>query len=201
DRLRVGVIGYGRIGRVRAELVARRTDCLLLGVADPAGVTDVRAGCQWFPDVRDLLRSDVDAVFVCTPNDVTADLVVAPLEAGKHVFAEKPPGRTLADIERIRETEARHPRLRLKFGFNHREHESVRLAASLVRSGELGRLMWLRGTYGKAGGPDFERSWRSQPAIAGGGILLDQGIHMLDLFRFFAGEFPEVKSYVTAAFW
>ena len=202
DQVRVGIIGYGRIGRLRAELVGRRPECAVLAVADPATTSaDVPAGCRWFADARALLRSDVDAVFVCTPNAVTPDLVIAALDAGKHVFAEKPPGRTLADIERIREAEARHPRLRLKFGFNHREHESVLFAASLIRSGDLGRLMWMRGTYGKAGGPAFERNWRSRPDVAGGGILLDQGIHMLDLFRLFGGEFSEVKSYVTAAFW
>ncbi len=202
DRLRVGVVGYGRIGRLRASLVARRPDLALLAIADPAvAAADVPPGCRWFADAGDLLRADIDAVFVCTPNAVTPDLTIAALDAGKHVFAEKPPGRTLADIARIREAEARHPRLRLKFGFNHREHESVRLAASLIRSGELGRLMWMRGTYGKAGGPDFDRDWRSRPEVAGGGILLDQGIHMLDLFRLFGGEFSDVKSYVTASFW
>ena len=202
DRLRVGVVGYGQIGRLRADLVGRRSDCALLAVADPAVTpADVPAGSRWFADASALLHTDVDAVFVCTPNAVTPDIVSAALEAGKHVFAEKPPGRTLDDITRIREAEARHPRLRLKFGFNHREHDSVRLAASLIGSGELGRLMWMRGTYGKAGGPDFERNWRSRPDVAGGGILLDQGIHMLDLFRLFGGEFAEVKSYVTASFW
>jgi predicted dehydrogenase len=202
DRLRVGVIGYGRIGRLRAELVGRRHDCALVAVADPALTPgDVPASCRRYADAHDLIRAEIDAVFVCTPNAVTPDLVAAALDAGKHVFAEKPPGRTLADIDRIRQAEGRHPRLRLKFGFNHREHESVLRAMSFVRSGEFGRLMWMRGTYGKAGGPEFERGWRSQPDVAGGGILLDQGIHMLDLFRVFGGEFPEVKSYVTAAFW
>jgi predicted dehydrogenase len=202
DRIRVGIVGYGRMGRLRAALVARHPGLALIAVADPgATVADVPAGCRWFADAGALVREDLDAVFVCTPNAATADLVVTALEAGRHVFAEKPPGCTLADVARIREAEARHPGLRLKFGFNHREHESVRLAASLVRSGELGRLMWMRGVYGKAGGPDFERDWRSCPDVAGGGILLDQGIHLLDLFRLFGGEFPEVKSFVGATFW
>lgn len=202
DRARVGVIGYGKIGRLRAELVARHPGLALVAVADPAvTAADVPAGCRWLRDGETLVRQDLDAVFVCTPNAATADLVVAALDAGRHVFAEKPPGRTLADVTRIREAEARHRALRLKFGFNHREHDSVRLAASLVRAGELGRLMWMRGVYGKAGGPGFESDWRSRPEIAGGGILLDQGIHLLDLFRVFAGEFREVKSFVDASFW
>ena len=200
---RVGIIGLGRIGLRRSALVKAHPRLELVAVADPKFRDDAeaRSSCAWYDTAADLLRHDLGAVFVCTPVSVTTDVVVQALEAGKHVFAEKPPGRCVADIERMREVEARFPHLRVKFGFNHREHESVRLSQSLIASGELGRLMWMRGTYGKAGGPGYEREWRADPAIAGGGILLDQGIHMLDLFRVFAGEFAEVKSFVGETFW
>ena len=200
---RVGIIGFGRIGRRRAELVNAHPQLELAAVADPLVQAAAAAypSCAWLRSGADLLKQDLHAVFVCTPVAVTTDLVVTALEAGKHVFAEKPPGRCVADIERMRDVEARFPHLRVKFGFNHREHESVRLSQSLIASGELGRLMWMRGIYGKAGGPGYEREWRADPAVAGGGILLDQGIHMLDLFRVFAGEFAEVKSFVGETFW
>lgn len=202
DRLRVGIVGYGRMGRLRAQIVTRHPDMILAAVADPAEPLDpLLSRCRWWAESDALLHDDLDAIFVCTPNHVTADLVAAALDAGKHVFAEKPPGRNVAEVTRIRDAEARHPSLKLKFGFNHRQHASVRLASSFVGSGDLGRLMWMRGVYGKAGGPGFKAQWRSNPEIAGGGILLDQGIHMLDLFRFFAGEFVEIKSYVTESFW
>lgn len=200
---RVGIIGFGRIGRLRAELIKAHPSLELAAVADP-NVRDADAvapSCSWHRGGADLLEQDLHAVFVCTPIAVTTDVVIGALEAGKHVFAEKPPGRCVADIERIRGVEARYPGLRVKFGFNHREHDSVRLARSLMSSGELGRVMWMRGTYGKAGGPGYTRDWRADPETAGGGILLDQGIHMLDLFRLFAGEFAEVKSFVGETFW
>ncbi len=200
---RVGVIGLGRIGTRRAALVASHPRLALAAAADPdpqrhAGLPST---CALYQHGEDLLRHDLDAVFVCTPNDATSDLVVRCLESGRHVFAEKPPGRSVADVVRIREVEARYPNLRMKFGFNHREHDSVRMSQSLIRSGDLGRLMWMRGTYGKAGGPDYAGDWRANPDVAGGGILLDQGIHMLDLFRLFGGDFTEVKSFVGQAFW
>jgi predicted dehydrogenase len=198
---RAGIIGFGRIGGRRAELIEAHPRFELTAIADPNPPGANALSCTWYENAADLLQQDVDCVFICTPNALTPSLVVDALDAGKHVFAEKPPGRTVADIERIREAEARHPQLRVKFGFNHREHESVRLSHALIRSGELGRLMWMRGTYGKAGGPGYEESWRTDPAMAGGGILLDQGIHMIDLFRFFGGEFTEVKSFVSQAFW
>ena len=200
---RVGIIGYGRIGRRRAGIVENHPRLSLVAVADPAldDAGALPASCAVRTSGTDLLKDDVDAVFVCTPNAATTGLVVEALEAGKHVFAEKPPGRCAADIARMRDVEARTPELKLKFGFNHREHDSVRVSQSLIASGDLGRLMWMRGTYGKAGGPGYEGNWRADPEIAGGGILLDQGIHMLELFRLFGGEFSEVKSFVGQAFW
>jgi predicted dehydrogenase len=200
---RVGIVGLGRIGRRRAGLVTRHPRLELVSVADPHVDDDgsLPHSCTWHRDGADLLRQDLDAVFVCTPNDVTTSLVVEALESGRHVFAEKPPGRCVADIERMRAVEGQNPGLVVKFGFNHREHDSVRLSQSLIASGELGRLMWVRGIYGKAGGPGYEHDWRADPAVAGGGILLDQGIHMLDLFRLFCGEFGEVKSFVGQTFW
>lgn len=202
-KVRIGIIGYGRVGRRRAEMIGLCRDAELAAVADPSGRFDgVQSGCRTVLDGVSLLRErDLDAVFVCTPNSVTADLIVAALDAGKHVFAEKPPGRNLADVVKIREAELRHPSQKLKFGFNHREHESVRLVSSLLEAREMGRLMWMRGVYGKAGGPGFEQDWRCDPLEAGGGILLDQGIHMLDLFRLFGGEFEDIKSFVTNSFW
>jgi predicted dehydrogenase len=199
----VGIIGFGRIGRRRAELVHAHPQLELAAVADPniREVAAVYPGCRCHESAEILLQQDLDAVFICTPVAVTPDLAVRALEAGKHVFAEKPPGRCVADVERIREAEQRFPDLRVKFGFNHREHDSVRLSRSLIASGKLGRLMWMRGTYGKAGGPGYEGDWRADPEVAGGGILLDQGIHMLDLFRFFADDFVEVKSFVGQTFW
>lgn len=200
---RVGIIGFGRIGRRRAALVDAHPRLELAAVADPFvhDAAAVSPSCRWHRSGADLLREDLHAVFVCTPFAVTTDLVIDALTAGKHVFAEKPPGRCVADIERIRDAEARFPDLRVKFGFNHREHDSVRMSQSLISSGELGRLMWMRGTYGKAGGPGYAKDWRADPGIAGGGILLDQGIHMLDLFRVFAGDFGEIKSFVGQTFW
>jgi len=200
---RVGIIGFGRIGRRRAELVVAHPQLALVAVADPYVEKDGALGpsCRWHRSAADLLRQDLHAVFVCTPNAVTAEVVVDALKAGKHVFAEKPAGRCLADIDRMREAETGAPDLIVKFGFNHREHDSVRLSQSLIASGELGRLMWMRGTYGKAGGPGYSDDWRADPEMAGGGILLDQGIHMLDLFRLFGGDFAEVKSFVGQTFW
>jgi len=134
-------------------------------------------------------------------NDIAPEVAIAGLETGLHVFCEKPPGRDLDDVARVIACERRHPGLKLKYGFNHRYHDSVRDALDVVGSGELGRVINLRGVYGKSAIINFESDWRTQRAVAGGGILLDQGIHMVDLLRLFAGEFEAIHSFVSNGHW
>jgi len=198
--IRVGLVGLGHMGRVRKRVLEHHPDLELVAICDPK-VDETAGDVLMAHDYRALLDVDLDVVFVCTPNNVTAEIVVAALESGRHVFAEKPPGRDLDDVQAILAAESKHPGLKLKFGFNHRYHESVREAYAIVQNGRLGRLLWLRGIYGKSGGRGFEEVWRSKREIAGGGILLDQGIHMLDISRLFCGEFEEVKSFVDTLCW
>jgi predicted dehydrogenase len=201
-RIRAGIVGLGRVGARRADCIVRHPGMELTAVCDinPAQAAKW-PGVRFTTDYQSLVRDDLDAVFVCAYNNLAPDVVVAALEAGKHVFCEKPPGRCVADVERIRAAEAKNPSLKLKFGFNHRYHESIMEAKQIVDSGRFGRVLWLRGVYGKCGNTQFENEWRNDPTIAGGGILLDQGIHMLDLCRFYCGDFDQVKSLVTTSFW
>lgn len=202
--VRVGIIGLGKMGLIRARELARHPHAEIVCGYDP----DPAAFRVAYPDVRVLdsmeavsTSADVDAVFVCTPNVYTPQAVIAALDAGKHVFSEKPPGRFLSDIREIMGVEARNPGLKLMFGFNHRYHAGVQEARRIVDSGRLGRLLWLRGVYGKSGGKDLEEGWRSDKEMVGAGILLDQGIHMVDLFLMLLGDIVEVKSMVTTAHW
>lgn len=190
------------MGAIRFHELCANPDTHVTHVADLnknllAAYPDQHGSTDW----REVVNADVDAVFVATPNSVTPAVIIAALEAGKHVFSEKPPGRTVEDIENILRVEQAHPDRKLKFGFNHRYHAGIQEARRIIDSGRLGHLLWMRGVYGKAGGLGFENVWRSRKETAGGGILLDQGIHMLDLFRFFSGDFIEVKSMVSTSYW
>lgn len=148
-----------------------------------------------------VIESDVQAVFVCTPNHLIPDLTVQCLNRGKHVFCEKPPGRTLGDIRRMRNAEQENKGTKLMFGFNHRYHPGVMRAKAIVDSGQLGKVVALRGLYGKSGGKNFAHSWRNDFSVSGGGILLDQGIHMLDLFNHFLGGFTSAKAFLSNSHW
>jgi predicted dehydrogenase len=202
EPLKIGLVGLGKMGRIRKREVDRHPHASVVCGADPNVETftdfpDI--DCE--TDVAKVIHSDVDAIFVATPNRFTPETVIAALDAGKHVFCEKPPGRCLADIEAILAAEKRNPGLKLKFGFNHRYHAGIQEAHRMVKSGRLGDILWVRGIYGKSGGPNFEKTWRSSKELCGGGILLDQGIHMIDLLRLFCGDFVEVKSMVSTAYW
>lgn len=205
-RLRVGIAGYGVVGKRRRQFIDQHPRLRTVAVCDQTFSEDgtFADGVAFCRNWRDLAgRSDLDIVFVCLTNDVAADATIAGLRAGHHVFCEKPPGRDVADIERVIVEERQHPGLCLKYGFNHRYHDSVREALALVQSGSLGRVLNMRGVYGKSQFISFGQhsDWRVCRDIAGGGILLDQGIHMVDLMRLFGGEFTEINAIVSNDFW
>lgn len=199
--IRVGIVGLGKMGGIRAQTIERNESTVLVSVTDPNPPATGYEHVEILPDYQAVIDSDIDAVFVCTPNRFIPEVVSAALDAGKHVFCEKPPGRSVADVERIMEAEERNPGLVLKVGFNHRYHYGIMEAKKIVDSGEYGDILWMRGIYGKAQGSGKGQDWRNDLSIVGGGILLDQGIHMLDLFRHFCGEFVEIKSMCTTSFW
>lgn len=203
--LRVGIAGYGVVGRRRRHFIDLHPGLETIAVCDrtmQSGGTDAD-GVRQYHDYRALLQEDLDILFVCLTNEVAADVTIAGLERGLHVFCEKPPGRDLADIARVVACEQRFPQLKLKYGFNHRYHDSVRDALSIVSSGALGRVVNLRGLYGKSQFVSFGQhsDWRVKRDIAGGGILLDQGIHMVHLLHLFGGAFDEVASVVSNDYW
>lgn len=201
-KLKAGIVGYGYMGKIRKAVVDEHPDLELCGICDiNLPVTDLNSKCETFRYYPDLIKSDVDVIFVCTPNAYSPEIVIYSLNHGKHVFCEKPPGRTVKDIREIIEAEKANKHLKLMFGFNHRYHPGIKEAKILVDSGRFGKILCLRGVYGKSGGLNFEKSWRNRREISGGGILLDQGIHMLDLFRLFCGDFQEVKGFITNSYW
>jgi predicted dehydrogenase len=203
-KLKVGIAGYGVVGNRRRQVIDRRTDMKVVAVCDQKlgrdGVFD--GGVKYFSAYGLLLDEDLDVLFVCLTNDLNPDVSIAGLERGLHVFCEKPPGRDVGDVTRVIACHQKRTNLKLKYGFNHRYHDSVLDALRLVQSGELGKVINLRGLYGKSQLITFgQSSWRTDRKLSGGGVLLDQGIHMVDLLRLFAGEFIDVNSFISNGHW
>ncbi len=145
-------------------------------------------------------RSDVHIVIVSTTNDALAEVTGFAVEAGKHVLVEKPAARSVAEIDDVMTRTARTTPL-VRVGFNHRYHLALLKAHRLFDEGALGELMFVRGRYGHGGRPGYEKEWRADPAIAGGGELIDQGVHVIDLARWFLGEFTHVTGFAHTYFW
>ena len=197
--IKVGIIGYGKMGKIRENSFEKSDEVSLVAVFDNNNPnTSGTTLCKSFDE---LLGEEIDAVFISTYVNVSANYVLKALKKGKHVFCEKPPAMNSQELEEILDFQ-NGSKLILKYGFNHRLHYSVLEAKKLVDSNSMGKLLWMRGVYGKAGSLDFKLNWRSYRKYAGGGILMDQGIHMLDLFRFFASEdFYCLSSYIDTLFW
>ena len=199
----VGIAGYGVVGKRRRQFIDQHPMLRTVAVCDQnfKETGTMSDGVRYFPDYKGLLKEPLDILFVSLPNYLAAEVTIAGLEKGLHVFCEKPPGRDINDIRSVIEVEKRCSGLLLKYGFNHRYHDSVREALRIIKSGELGKIVNVRGIYGKSKIIPFSGGWRAERKYAGGGILLDQGIHMVDLMRLFCGEFADVKSYISNSYW
>lgn len=202
----VAIIGCGLIGQKRvrtlgparlracADVQIGRASQLAQMAGDPAAVaisTDWREAIQ---------RPEVDVVLVATPNNALAEITLAAVQAGKHVLVEKPAARSAAELSAVIEAAARQQRL-VRVGFNHRFHPALMKAHALFESGALGDLMFMRGRYGHGGRIGYEKEWRADPAVSGGGELIDQGVHLIDLSRWFLGDFASVSGFAHTYFW
>jgi predicted dehydrogenase len=205
ERIGVAVIGCGLIGSRRADQAAAHSGSRVVAVADPDRARASAVAGRHGATVLDgwtaaLDRVDVDAVVVSTPNALLAEIGAAALAAGRHVLLEKPMGRNLAEAERIAAA-AVNARGILRIGLNHRFHPALREAQALVASGELGRVLSIRARYGHGSRPGCETEWRADAALAGGGELTDQGVHVADLIHWFVGLPQEAFGVLQTAFW
>lgn len=192
----------GRMGKTRYDVMKRHGGYEIAALCDAKEKNIEDYTEDKYTDWKKCIgESDADAVIVCTYNSEIPDIVCYALENGYAVFSEKPPGRNLADAMKMKRAYDDSSAPVLKFGFNHRYHNSVIEARALVDSGILGKVVCGRGVYGKAGKPDFEDEWRNDKSISGGGIMLDQGIHMLDLLYYFMGKFTGIQSSVDQLVW
>jgi predicted dehydrogenase len=202
--MKVALVGAGRQGLRRLQAIQD------VGGGDVVIVTDTnrdaaetlarRAGCRWSAEWRAAVDAAADVVIICTPPHTHAEIARHALHAGRHVLCEKPLAVTAFDAwEMVAEAE-RTGRV-LKCGFNYRFHPAIAHTRTLVRDGRLGRVMLLRSRHGTGGRPQFEREWRTRADQSGGGILMDQGVHVLDLFRWLGGPFTRVVACTVTSYW
>ncbi len=201
--MNVGIVGCGLIGKKRSKALA---GAKLIATAD---IDLVRAqamasdfeGAVAYGDWRELVANDaVDIVVIATINSVLAKITLAAINAGKHVLVEKPAARNATELEPLIAA-AKEKGVRVRVGFNHRYHPAFLKVQNLFNEGVLGEMMFIRGRYGHGGRVGYDREWRADPELSGGGELLDQGVHLIDLARLFMGNFPNVDGYAATYFW
>ena len=205
SKIKVGIAGYGIVGKRRGDFIKINPNMELVAVCDKNFESDFEQnGLNYFQNYKSLIMHDLDAIFICMTNDIASKVTIEALGKKLHVFCEKPPGQNVQQVEDVIKVERKHPDLKLKYGFNHRYHHSVKDAFEILKSKKLGRIIDINAVYGKSKvitstGPNAE--WRTKRKIAGGGILLDQGIHMVDLIRYFTGDYEEVFSFISNNYW
>ena len=202
-KLVVGIIGYGVVGKRRKIFIDKNKFFEVKFVSDITFKKNFSTNkIKYFKYYKDLLDQELDAVFVTLPNYLAAKVTQTCLRKKIHVFCEKPPGRNVHDIKKVISEEKKHKKIKLMYGFNHRYHDSVIAAKKILDSKKYGKVINLRCVYGKSKIVTFKKNdWRSKRKYAGGGILLDQGIHMVDLLRYFHGDFNFYKSFISNRFW
>jgi predicted dehydrogenase len=202
EQMGVAIIGCGLIGKKRASSLGPTRLVICVDVnGERAKELAHPYKADWSLDWRlALSRPDVQIVIVAASNDSLAEITAHAVRAGKHVLVEKPAARNLEEITQVA-TQARQSPGLVRVGFNHRYHPAVRQALEIFKSGALGEMMFVRGRYGHGGRTGYEKEWRADPARSGGGELLDQGSHLIDLARCFLGDFEQVQGFAHTYFW
>lgn len=202
ELLGVAIIGCGLIGKKRAAALqpARLVACADVQLPRAQALAQsygAHATADWQAAIT---HPGVGIVIVATTNHALAEVTRYAAEHGKHVLVEKPAARNVAELEPVMAA-AQASGVQVRVGFNHRYHPALQKAHELFRAGELGPLMFIRGRYGHGGRIGYDKEWRADPALSGGGELIDQGVHLIDLARWFLGDFASVQGFAHTYFW
>ena len=200
---KVGIVGYGVVGKRRHSAIKKIPGFKVTALSDISfGEESKFEGLKCYSDFKDLIDDKtIDVLFISLPNNFAAEATLMGLKRGMHVFCEKPPAKSLRELKPI-ENFMKDSNLKLMYGFNHRFHSSIIKAKQIIDRYELGKIINMKGIYGKSKMISFNQTdWRTEREKSGGGILLDQGIHMLDLMNYFAGRFNKIFSIIKNSYW
>jgi len=201
--MNVGIIGCGAVGIKRSTSIGKNN---LKAVSDieikkAYSIANTNNKIKVFSDWHDLLElQDIDIVIVSTTNNMLAPIALETIKCGKHILIEKPCATNVKEIQTLIKAQ-RQNNVKVCPGYNHRFHPAILKAKEIVESTDIGNLLYIRGRYGTGGRLGYEKEWRANPVISGGGQLIDQGVHLIDLSRWFLGEFIKVNGSIHTYFW
>lgn len=201
--MNIGIIGCGLIGEKRAKALGEHK---LIAAADidikkAKRICDMKKQGVAIDNWKQVTTNPaIDAVIVATTNDWLVPIGIDALRHNKHVLLEKPGARSGKEIKSILD-DAKKTDRKVKIGFNLRYHPAIAKAKEICDTKEFGELMFIRGRYGHGGRLGYDKEWRANPKISGGGELIDQGVHLIDLSRYFMGDFEYVDGFTPTYFW
>lgn len=201
--MRVGVIGCGLIGRKRAASLGKRAKlvaCADINYAQAEKLAKDYGGKAYESWKAMLEKEAIDVAIVATPHNLLLEVARGVMNKNIHLLLEKPAGRNVYELNELVSLEKISESL-VHVGFNHRFHRGLIKAHQIVKSGDIGQIMFIRGRYGHGGRVGYDKEWRSKPELSGGGELIDQGSHLIDLSRWFLGDFNLVEGFATTYFW
>ncbi|MGC1853847.1 MAG: Gfo/Idh/MocA family oxidoreductase [Candidatus Aquirickettsiella sp.] len=201
--MKVAIIGCGLIGNKRARYLkgGNLLYCVDKNLQRAQILANQVPGCQVLSSWQEVMtKSEVDIVIIATTHEVLTEISLAAIKAGKNLLIEKPGARFSKELEPVIAA-VESSNVVVKVGFNHRYHKALSKAYEIVQTGDLGELMFIRGRYGHGGRIGYDKEWRSNPELSGGGELLDKGIHLVDLSRWFLGEFAEIDGFAHTYYW
>ena len=207
SNLKIGIAGYGYVGKKRRKILDNISGVKIVAISDKNPKYKISSKeIKFFKNYKNLLNENLDVIFVSLPNKYAAEITRLAIKKNIHVFCEKPPARNIKELKKVfNEFQKKKNKIKLKYGFNHRYHDSIILAKKIIDSKKYGKIINLKGLYGKGKMVSFKGQWtggwRAKKSMAGGGILLDQGIHLLDILRYFCGGFTEIKSFISNNYW
>lgn len=201
--MNIAIIGAGLIGRKRALALPKnvnlKTICDINKQRGKVFARDFNCDFKknWQAAVTD---KNIQAVFVCVTNNNLAKIATAAIKNKKHILVEKPGGITLKQLQDTYQAYKKNPVV-VMYGYNHRFHPAIQKAKQIVDSQKFGPILFIRARYGHGGRVGYDKEWRFQKKISGGGELIDQGCHLIDLVNFFCRQMDQTTGYVTNLFW
>jgi len=203
--MNIGIVGAGLIGNKRAQSIKELHRDRIVAIADvdpkKAYALSKKYSCQATDSWKKLIKiKEIDIVVIAVPNKFIKPIAIGAIEQRKNVLCEKPFGRNSKESKIIIDS-AKENKVLVKVGFNHRFHPAILMAKKIVEQGKIGKIIFIRGRYGHGGRKNMEKEWRMSKEICGGGELLDQGVHLIDLCRYFCGDFKEVFGTAETKFW
>ena len=198
--MKIAIIGCGLIGHKRAKLLDNVHIACDININAAKKLANLFSNCIATNNIQDIVNSDVDVVFISVANSFLVPIASEIATCGKHILLEKPGGINVNELIKLQNISNETKSL-IRLGYNHRYHPACLKALELIKQPEFGDIMFVRGRYGHGGRIGYDKEWRANPSISGGGELIDQGVHLIDLAGIFIGDFEIVSGHTQTYYW